>query len=165
MAYAYLAIRLKLTAPALEQYKRDPKRLWNRDHPCSVVGFVHLLRRRRISAHASSVLCRATQDCFRHCGCQSTVSAGSSPAHEWSQSQYISVTESFNHRLRPLSIAFTLPKALLGYGIVISVCNVMQQLAALIQDEPAQLPYVASAAIIPLFASLTVFLTFGPRMI
>lgn len=62
-------VRLTLTVPTLQQYKRDPERLWNRDHPCSILGFVHLLRRRRISADASSALCGAAQDCFGYRGC------------------------------------------------------------------------------------------------
>lgn len=60
---------------------------------------------------------------------------------------------------------FTLPKALLGYGILISGGNVVQQCATLLQDEPTQLLSISSAATLPLFASLTAYLAYGPKAI
>ncbi|KAG8915950.1 hypothetical protein FRC00_004092 [Tulasnella sp. 408] len=76
---------------------------------------------------------------------------------------YISVTESLDHGLRPLSIAFTLPKALLGYGMIVFGGNAVHRLASQLQNEPVQMLYMTTAATaIPLVAALFLYRIYGP---
>lgn len=78
-------------------------------------------------------------------------------------SSYISMTESLDHGLRPLSIAFTLPKALLVYGMLVFGANSVHHVASQLQNEPVQMLYMTTAAAaIPMFTALVVYRAYGP---
>ncbi|KIO30638.1 hypothetical protein M407DRAFT_20354 [Tulasnella calospora MUT 4182] len=78
-------------------------------------------------------------------------------------SSYIFMTESFTDGLRPLSITFTLPKALLGYGTLVFTGNSVHHVASQLQQGPAELLYTTTAAAaIPLLIALAVYRAYGP---
>lgn len=73
------------------------------------------------------------------------------------------MAESLDHGLRPLSIAFTLPKALLGYGMIVFGGNAVHHLASQLLNEPVEMLYMATAAAaIPLFVALLLYRAYVP---
>lgn len=77
-------------------------------------------------------------------------------------SSYIYMAESFSHGLRPLSIAFTLPKALLGYGVLISAGSTLHHLTSQFQDNPTELLHLSALAFLPLLMSVAMYRAYGP---
>lgn len=88
-----------------------------------------------------------------------------SSANAQSQSSYIYLAESFDHGLRPLSITFTLPKALLGYAVLISAGNTLHHVTSQLQDDPTQLLHTSAAAFLPLLTSVVMYRAYGPSTI
>ncbi|KIO27325.1 hypothetical protein M407DRAFT_23499 [Tulasnella calospora MUT 4182] len=66
-------------------------------------------------------------------------------------SSYISMVESFDHGLRPLSIAYTLPEALLAWAAFTSGGGAFYYVTSQLQDDPTQLLSIATSTAIPLF--------------
>ncbi|KAG9014794.1 hypothetical protein FRB90_005171 [Tulasnella sp. 427] len=77
-------------------------------------------------------------------------------------SSYVSMTENVHHGLRPLSIAYTLPKASLTWATFASVMNVGHQCYLSLQDDIKQLYLVSAVATLPILLVLFVFCAFGP---
>ncbi|KAG8990637.1 hypothetical protein FRB90_001689 [Tulasnella sp. 427] len=77
-------------------------------------------------------------------------------------SSYVSMTENVRHGLRPLSIAYTLPKALLTWATLASVMNLGHRCYLSLQDDVKQLYLVSAAATLPILLVLFVFRAFGP---
>ncbi|KIO30642.1 hypothetical protein M407DRAFT_20357 [Tulasnella calospora MUT 4182] len=76
-------------------------------------------------------------------------------------SSYISMAESFDHGLRPLSIAYTLPEALLAWGAVTAGGGALYSVTSVLQEDLTQLLYIAASTVIPLALSATMYYTYG----
>ncbi|KAG8970970.1 hypothetical protein FRC05_011644 [Tulasnella sp. 425] len=67
---------------------------------------------------------------------------------------YIFMAESFHHGLRPLSIAYTISKACLGYGTLISAGNALHHLNSQFQDSPMEALQILASAVSPLLITM-----------